>query len=90
MGVDEGHMSWDGLAQSIPPDMAELISGQLAMAVAAERYGAPRITFDDLEARPTWARRLKNRNLGTHCQAGDLGWDVANPSARTFGGGGKS
>ena len=63
MGVDEGHMSWDGLAQSIPPEMAEGISGQLAMAVAAERYGAPRITFDDLEARPTWARRLMRRCL---------------------------
>ena len=77
MGLDEGHMTWAGLSQSIPPDMAELISGQLAMAVAVERYGAPRITFDDLEARPTWARRVMRRWLrGAGDDARDAGLEL--------------
>lgn len=86
MGVDEGHMSWNGLAQSIPPDMAELISGQLAMAVAAERYGAPRITFDDLEARPTWARRLMRRWLrGAGDDSRDAGLEIVAARAAVDG-----
>ena len=86
MGVDEGHMSWAGLSQSIPPDMAELVAGQLAMAVAAERYGAPRITFDDLEARPTWARRMMSRWLrGAGDDARDAGLEIVEAPAADAG-----
>ena len=88
MGVDEGHMSWAGLSQSIPPDMAELVAGQLAMSVAVERYGAPRITFDDLEARPTWARRLMRRWLrGAGDDASDAGLEIVAAPAAEAGGG---
>ena len=82
MGLDEGHMTWAGLSQSIPPDMAELVSGQLAMAVAAERYGAPRITFDDLEARPTWARRVMRRWLARRRRRRPRRWARDRASAR--------
>jgi hypothetical protein len=37
------------------------VAGQLAMSVATLQYGAPRITFDDFEANPTWARRTMHR-----------------------------
>ena len=77
MGVDEGHMSWAGLAQSIPPPMAELVAGQMAMMVAHDRFGAPRITYDDFEARPSWARRQLRRWLrGAGDDAPDAGLEL--------------
>ena len=53
MDVDSGHMTWRGLAQSIPPPMAQLVASQMAMAIAHERFGAPKITYDDFEQRPS-------------------------------------
>ena len=87
MGVDEGHMSWSGLAQSIPPDMAELVAGQLAMNVACQRFGAPRISFDDFEAKPTWARRAMRRWLrGAGDDTRDAGLELVGAAAPEAGG----
>lgn len=63
MGMDPGHMTWAGLAQSIPPPMAQLVTSQLAMRVAHERFGAPLITYDEMLDRPSWARRQLSRWL---------------------------
>ena len=88
MGVDESHMSWSGLAQSIPPDMAELVAGQLAMSVASLRYGAPRITFDDFEANPAWARRTMHRWMrGAGDDSRDAGLEIVGAAASEAGGG---
>jgi hypothetical protein len=51
MGVDEGHMSYLMLAQSIPPAYGQLIFAQKCMAECHRRYAIPLITFDDLQAR---------------------------------------
>ena len=57
MGVDEGHMSWDSLAQAIPPSMAQYVALQMAMHAAHESCGVPMITYDDMLADPSTARR---------------------------------
>ena len=88
MGVDESHMSWSGLAQSIPPDMAELVAGQLAMSVASSRYGAPPITYDDFEANPSWARRTMRRWMrGAGDDTFDAGLEIVGAAASEAGGG---
>ena len=56
MGLDEGHMGWGRLAQAIPPVYAELLFGLAAMEEVHRRFGVPRITHDDMMARPSWAR----------------------------------
>lgn len=86
MGVDPGHMSWSGLSQSIPPTMAELVAGQLAMHVACSRFGAPRISYDDFEARPSWARRLMRRWLrGVGDDAAEAGLELVGAAAEEAG-----
>ena len=55
--VDVGHMSYERLAQSVPPQYGQLVYAQMCMHQAHEQYGAPITTFDDLQARPSWARR---------------------------------
>jgi hypothetical protein len=57
MGVDSGHMSYERLAQSVPPAYGQLVFSQMCMRYAHMRFGVPVITFDDLRARPSWARR---------------------------------
>ena len=57
MGVDRGAMSYDRLAQALPPAYVELIFAQMCMRAAQDLYGAPAITFDDMLGRPTAARR---------------------------------
>ena len=57
MGLDPGHMSYDRLAQSLPPVYIELVFSQMCMQAAHDLYGAPVITFDDMRARPAAARR---------------------------------
>ena len=57
MGVDASHMSYERLAQSVPPAYAELRFSQMCMAVARDRFGAPHITFDQMLAAPHAARR---------------------------------
>ena len=57
MGVDRGAMTYDRLAQSLPPAYVELVFAQMCMHAAQDRFGAPAITFDEMIQRPTWARR---------------------------------
>ena len=61
MGVDVDHMGWPALAQSVPPVMAQLVSLQMAMHVAHERYSVPVITFDQMLVSPRQARRTMAR-----------------------------
>ena len=57
MDVDPGHMSFERLAQSVPPAYGQLVFSQMCMHYAHVRYGAPAITFDEMRKRPGWARR---------------------------------
>ena len=57
MGVDRGAMTYDRLAQSLPPAYVELIFAQMCMRAAHDSFGAPAITFDEMKARPAAARR---------------------------------
>ena len=63
MGVDPGHMSYERLAQSIPPDYAQLISSQMCMHAAGIKFGVPKVTFDESRRRPQWARATLARWL---------------------------
>lgn len=57
MGMDRGHMSYERLAQSVPPQYSQLVFSQMCMYQAHQKYGVPVITFDDLQAAPSEARR---------------------------------
>ena len=57
MGCDPIAMSYERLAQSIPPVYAQLIFCQMCMAAAHRRFGAPSITFDDMLRNPPQAKR---------------------------------
>ena len=57
MGCDETHMSYERLAQSVPPQYGQLVFAQMCMRHAHDVYGVPVITFDEMRARPAWARR---------------------------------
>jgi hypothetical protein len=45
-GVDPGHMSVAGLAQSIAPDKATYLVGQLVARLCHEKWGVPLYTFE--------------------------------------------
>ena len=78
MGVDEGHMSYDRLAQAVPPAYAQLVYAQMCMRAAHQEYGCPVVTFDDLRARPIWARRtLAPWHRGAGDDAHDAGLALA-------------
>ena len=57
MGMDPGHMSYERLAQSVPPHYSQLVFSQMCMWQAAEKFGAPAITFDEHRARPSQTMR---------------------------------
>ena len=57
MGIDEGSMTWESLAQAIPPSMAQYVALQMAMHAANERCGVPMISYDDMLVDPGAARR---------------------------------
>lgn len=57
MGVDQGHMSYERLAQSVPPQYGQLVFSQMCMRYACARFGAPAITFDEMQKRPNESRR---------------------------------
>ena len=63
MGVDRGHMDYERLAQSIPPDYGQLVFTQMCMARAHAKFGVPVVTFDDFIQRPDESRRLMSRWL---------------------------
>ena len=56
MGVDVDHMSYERLAQSIPPDYGQLVASQMCMRAAERLFGVPVISFDEMRLRPQWAR----------------------------------
>ena len=83
MGVDGGHMGWARLSQAIPPAYAELLFGQAAMEEAHRRFGVPRITHDEMVARPSWARSVLGmwlRGAGAASSSAGLGFEPM-PSA---------
>jgi len=86
MGVDVGHMGWARLAQSIPPAYSELLFGLAAMEEAHRRFGVPRITHDQMVARPSWARNTLAswlRGAGEASSSAGLGFEpVASEAAR--------
>ena len=47
MGMDAGHMSYDRLAQSLPPAYIQLLYSQLCMRVLEREYGLRPISFDE-------------------------------------------
>ena len=57
MGLDVDHMSYDRLAQSLPPSYTRLIIGQMCMAIACQRFGVPPISYDEHVANPEATRR---------------------------------
>jgi len=58
MGIDEDHMPYAELAQAmVPPDYAALVFAQMCMEQARAEFGAPVSTYDEMAARPAWARR---------------------------------
>ena len=57
MGLDDGHMAYDRLAQAVPPAYGQWVYGQMCMQAAHREYGCPIITFDMLMAHPVIARR---------------------------------
>ena len=63
MGVDDGHMSYDRLAQSVPPAYGQLVFAQMCMHRANRRFGVPIITFDQSRERPIESRREMARWL---------------------------
>ena len=89
MGVDVGHMSYERLAQSVPPQYGQLVYSQMCMHQAHDQYGAPIITFDDLRARPSWARRTMAfwlRGAGeADASIGQLFQPAPPPATRTEG-----
>ena len=56
-------MSYDRLAQSVPPAYGQLVFAQMCMHRAHRRFGAPIMTFDQLRARPAECRREMARWL---------------------------
>jgi len=58
MGLDEDHMTYDRLAQAIPPSYTRLITGQACMSEAHARFGVPVVTYDEHVADPAGSRRL--------------------------------
>ena len=57
MGVDVGHMSFERLAQSVPPAYGQLVFAQMCMRQAQAKFGAPAITFDEMRASPARSKR---------------------------------
>ena len=57
MGVDDDHMDYEGLAQAIPPVYAQYIFGQACMREVEREFGIPAITYDEMLANRSSARR---------------------------------
>ena len=74
MDLDRGQMSYDRLAQAIPPAYSRLVIAQMCMQIAADRYGVPVITYDDMLADPvTCKRRLAPWLVGAGDDRADAG-----------------
>ena len=57
MDVDVGHMPYDRLAQAIPPAYARLMTGQMCMQIAHDRFGVPAISYDEHLRTPDASKR---------------------------------
>ena len=68
MGMDRDHMSFERLAQSLPPDYIRLVFAQMCMSAVSEQYGVPFISYDEHERDPILA---KKRLQGWLIGAGD-------------------
>ena len=63
MGVDVGHMSYERLAQAVPPAYGQLVFSQMCMAKASREFGVPAISFDEYMADPRKASRAMSQWL---------------------------
>jgi len=57
MGMERGHMSFERLAQSLPPDYIRLVFAQMCMSYVADRFGVTLVTYDEHEKDPIAAKR---------------------------------
>ena len=74
MGIEPGHMSFERMAQAVPPVYGEWSFGQACMAACAKNYGVPRISFDEMRRNPAEARRRLHFWLrGAGAEAADTG-----------------
>ena len=77
MGIEPGHMSFERMAQAVPPDYGEWIFGQACMAACEREYGVPRISFDEMRRDPAAARkRLHFWLRGAGSAEADVGMQV--------------
>ena len=58
MGVDHDHMSYEGMAQAIPPAYARLLFAQACMRDLEKEFGVPAISYDDMTADSDRCRRV--------------------------------
>ena len=58
MGLDDDHMDYEGMAQTVPPVYSQYLFGQACMREVERRFGLPALTYDDLLARPARCRRM--------------------------------
>ena len=58
MDVDASHMTYDRLAQSIPPAYTRLVTGQACMSEAHASFGVPMVSYDEHVADPDGTSRL--------------------------------
>ena len=56
MGIDPAHMSYERLAQAIPPVYEQLVFAQACMAACRRDYGVPTVTFDEMLLDPDTVR----------------------------------
>ena len=85
MGVDEGHMSYDRLAQALPPAYVQLLYSQMCMRILQAEYGMSPITFDEYLRDPANARKhvgLWMRGAGDPSPAAGMAFGCS-PSAET-------
>ena len=57
MGIDADHMSYEGLAQAIPPAYGRLVFAQACMRDLEREFGIEPITYDAMKASPVESRR---------------------------------
>ena len=84
MGIDRDHMSYDRLAQSLPPSYTRMVVGQMCMQIASDRYGAPAISYDEHVADPARTSRALAgwlRGSGDDSAAAGLAFVAANEAA---------
>lgn len=78
MGLDDGHMSYLGMTQAIPPVYSELIFAQACMRAVEAEFGVAAITFDDYERDPDGcSRRMEHLLRGAGGAAPSQGVEFA-------------